>query len=125
VSGKAAGRKNLLLGIVLAWLVPGGGHIYIGRRQKAVYYFVLVTAAYLLGLFLADFRCVNIDRFPWYYAGEIFNGGATLIMQALTKDLLVGEFNRFLEHGTLIATVAGLLNVVVIVDFYETWARDQ
>lgn len=117
--------KNLFLGLVMTWLVPGAGHFYIGRRGKAVYFFSLISAAYLLGLILADFCCVNIDRFPWHYAGEIFYGGATLITQSLTRDLLVGGFNRFLEHGTLITTVAGLLNVVVMVDFYETWARKK
>jgi hypothetical protein len=110
---------------VLAWLVPGAGHYYIGRKGKAVYYFVLITSAYALGLILARFCCVNIDRFPWHYAGEIFYGGATLIVQFLTRDLLVGEFNRFLDHGTLIVTVAGLLNVVVMVDFYETWVKNK
>ena len=117
--------KNPLLGLVLAWLVPGAGHYYIGRKGKAVYFFVLITSAYALGLILAKFCCVNIDRFPWHYAGEIFYGSATLIVQLLTKDLLVGGFNRFLDHGTLIVTVAGLLNVVVMVDFYETWVKNK
>jgi len=117
--------KNPLLGLVIAWLVPGAGHYYIGRKGKAVYFFVLVSAAYLLGLILADFRNVNIDRFPWHYYGEIFYGGATLLVQQLTQNLHVGEFNRFLDHGTLITTVAGLLNVVVMVDFFETWEKNR
>ena len=75
--------------------------------------------------YLADFKCVSLDRFPWHYYGEIFYGGATLITQFLTKDLLIGEFNRFLDHGTLITTVAGLLNVVVMVDFFETWYKNR
>ncbi len=115
--------KNPIIGLVMTWLVPGAGHFYIGRKAKAAYFFFLITAAYCLGLILADFCCVNIDRFPWHYAGEIFYGGATFLTQNLTRDLLVGDFNRFLEHGTLITTVAGLLNVVVMVDFYETWAQ--
>jgi len=118
-------EKNPFLGLFLAWLIPGAGHLYIGRKAKGVYFFSLVTGAYFLGLFLAGFRNVNIHRFPWHYAGEIFNGGATLVVQFLTQDLLVGHFNRFLEHGTLITTVAGLLNVVVMVDFYETWAKNR
>ena len=118
-------RKNPLVGLVLAWLLPGAGHCYLGRKGKGIYFFVLITTAYVLGLFLAGFCNVSIDRFPWHYAGEIFYGGATLIVQVLTEGVQVGEFNRFLEHGTLITTVAGLLNVVVMVDCYETWVKNK
>lgn len=118
------GRRNIILGLFLAWLIPGAGHYYIGRKSKAVYFFVLVTVAYLLGVILANYCNVNPERFFWHYLGEILYGGATLVTQFLTRDLLVGDYNRFLDYGTLISTVAGLLNVVVIVDFFETWIGD-
>ena len=118
-------NKNPVVGLVLAWLVPGAGHLYLGQKAKGIYYCVLVTTTFVLGLFLADFCNVSIDRFPWHYIGEIFYGSATLIVQALTVNLQIGEFNRFLDYGTLITTIAGLLNIVVMVDFYETWAKKQ
>ena len=116
-------RKSLFLGLVLAWLVPGGGHYYMGKKGKGVYYFSLVTLTFLLGVVLARFLCVNPDRFPYHYLGEVLNGGATLLVQTFTRDLKVERFNPFLDYGTLIVTVAGLLNVVVIVDFVESWAE--
>jgi hypothetical protein len=119
-------RKNPLFGLVLAWLVPGAGHLYIGIKGKAVYYFVLISLTYMLGLILASFCSVNPDRYPWHYAGEIFCGGPTLIAQTLTRNVLIGSYNRFLDYGTLITTLAGLLNVVVVmVDFFETWAKKR
>ena len=131
-AGPPAGRepsnvkgKNPLLGLIMAWLVPGAGHYYLGRRGKAVYYFLLITITFFLGTVLADFCNVNIDRFPWHYAGEIFYGSATLAVQQVTRDFKVEAFNRFLDYGTLITTVAGLLNIVVMVDFFETWARKR
>lgn len=117
--------KNPLVGLLLAWLVPGGGHYYIGIKDKAVYYFVLINITFFLGLVLSGFCCVNIDRFPWHYIGEIFYGGATLIVQALTAEIKIGSFNRFLDYGTLMTTVAGLLNVVVMVDYFETWVKKR
>lgn len=117
--------KNPILGLVLTWLVPGAGHYYIGIKWKAVYFFVLITITYFLGVVLSQFCSVNIDRFPWHYIGEIFYGGATLITQKLTANVFVEEGNRFLDHGTLITTVAGLFNIVVMVDFFETWARKR
>lgn len=118
-------RKNPLFGLILAWLIPGAGHYYLGKQAKAIYFFVSITLTFFLGVFLAKFCNINIDRYPWHYIGEIFNGGATLILQYFTRDNIIGEFNRFLDYGTLITTVAGLLNIVVMVDFFETWAREK
>ena len=118
-------RKTFFLGLLLAWLVPGGGHYYMGRKAKGTYYFVLVTFTFVLGVTLARFLCVNLDRFPWHYLGEIFYGGATLVTQVLTRDLKVETFNPLLDYGTLVTTVAGLLNVVVMVDFVEAWAEHK
>jgi hypothetical protein len=131
-AGNPAGRetievrgKNPLLGLVMAWLVPGAGQWYLGQKGKAVYYFALITFTFFLGTALAKFCNVNIERFPWHYAGEIFYGSATLVVQHLTQDLKINEFNRFLDYGTLVTTVAGLLNVVVMVDYFETWAKNR
>ena len=118
-------RGNPFLGLLLTWLVPGWGHFYLGQKAKGIYYFVLITITFFLGVLLANFCNVNIDRFPWHYAGEIFYGSATLLVQNLTRSVNIDEFNRFLDYGTLITTVAGLLNIVVMVDFYETWAKKQ
>jgi len=122
--GKVRG-KNPLVGLAAAWLIPGAGHYYLSLKGKAVYYFVLINTTFLLGLFLSDFCSVNLDRFFWHYLGEILYGGGTLIAQALTAERKIGEFNRFLDYGTLMTTVAGLLNLVVMVDYFETWARKR
>ena len=37
------------------WLVPGAGHLLLGRRPQAVGFFLAVTLTYVLGMFLADF----------------------------------------------------------------------
>ena len=92
----------------------------MGSGTRGIYYFVLITITYFLGVVLAQGCNVNVDRYPWHFAGEIFYGGATLVTHKLTQDVLVSQFNRFLDYGTLITTVAGLLNIVVMVDFFET-----
>jgi hypothetical protein len=114
-----------MLGLIMAWLIPGAGHYYLGIKAKAVYYFVLINITFILGLILANFCSVNLDRYPWHYVGEIFYGGATLAVQQMTANVKIGEFNKFIDYGTLMTTVAGLLNVVVMVDFFETWARKR
>ena len=118
-------QKNPLIGLAVAWLVPGGGHLYIGIKAKGLYYFVLISITYFFGMVLANYCNVSPERFPWHYAGEVFCGGPTLLAQFLTKELYVDTYNRFLDYGTLITTLAGILNIVVMVDFFETWVKKR
>src|SRR5881396_3727948 len=52
---------TLALACFLAWLVPGGGHWYLGRRVRSAVFFVLVTLSFLLGVLL-DGRFSVFDR---------------------------------------------------------------
>ncbi len=40
---------NPQLAAVLAWLVPGAGHVYLGRRSRGVAYLLLVAASLVIG----------------------------------------------------------------------------
>jgi len=52
--------KEPALAAFLAWLLPGLGHWYQGRRPKAVLYFVCIFGLFGLGLYLgsSNQRCV-------------------------------------------------------------------
>jgi len=38
------------LAAVLAWIFPGLGHLYLGRRRTALLYAAIVTVTFVLGL---------------------------------------------------------------------------
>jgi len=46
--------KNPFLAAFLAWLVPGLGHWYQGRREKAVLFFVCIMSVFLFGCYLGS-----------------------------------------------------------------------
>ena len=46
--------KNPFLAAVLAWLVPGLGHWYQGRKEKAVLFFVCIMSIFLFGCYLGS-----------------------------------------------------------------------
>lgn len=50
-------RDPVLAGI-LAWLIPGAGHWYQGRRTKAVLFFVCIVGTFIYGLWLGGGRVV-------------------------------------------------------------------
>ena len=48
--------KNPLLAAILAWLVPGLGHWYQGRKEKAILFFVCIMSVFLFGCYLGSDR---------------------------------------------------------------------
>lgn len=63
--------KDPFLAAFLAWLIPGAGHWYQGRRHKAVLFFVWILGTFVFGLYLGEGRVVyaslrdNDRRLPY------------------------------------------------------------
>lgn len=50
--------KNARLAALLAWLVPGLGHLYQGRRGKAFLYFVCILGLFFTGMVMGEWKIV-------------------------------------------------------------------
>jgi hypothetical protein len=114
---------RLLLALALGWLLPGAGHALYGRRDKALYFGVLILLAFAIGLWLGEGKVVSVDRYGLYLLAQIWLGGPTLIALAATRDTRITAGVEFLDAGLLFTAAAGLLNVVVLVDLYELHLR--
>jgi hypothetical protein len=75
--------RNPLLAALLAWLVPGGGHLYQGRTGKAILYAVCILGLYTAGMVMGGGKIVywrwinplnNPEKFCIYYLGQFFVG---------------------------------------------------
>lgn len=123
------------LAVVLGWLVPGAGHLYLGRRRKALLLFVFIMGTFLAGQALARFRCVFYRTTPmlksrlWFY-GQAGVGLPTAIFSLLNEPKTEGDeadmrfrYRPGFEIGTLWTTVAGLLNLLAVVDVYDIYYR--
>jgi len=117
----AAEPGTLVLLCLAAWAVPGAGHLWMGRRQKAVVFMLAIPAMFLLGLFLHgrifpfDFSepLVGLAAIadlgigvPWLIAKLLEAGGGTVTAATY-------------EYGNCYLIVAGLLNVLVILDAFD------
>ena len=51
--------KNPIIAGVLAFLLPGAGHLYQGRMFKAVVYFVCILGLFFSGMAMADWKAVQ------------------------------------------------------------------
>ncbi len=75
--------RNPAVAALLAWLIPGLGHYYQGRKGKAVLYGVCILGLYFIGLLMGEGKIVywrwvnplnNPEKFCVYYLGQFFVG---------------------------------------------------
>ncbi len=111
-------RKDPLVAAVMAWLVPGAGHLYLGRRVKAAILFVLITTSFVYGLSLAGFKNVYPERYPVAFFGQICAGVPALAGLALNYAMpgQVDEGEQTFDLSFVYTCVAGLLNLLLIID---------
>ena len=92
--------RDPLKAAFLAWLVPGWGHYYQGRKGKAILYASCILGLYLMGMAMGEGKIVywrwinplnNPEKFCIYYLGQFFVGLPAL--PALIQGTLV-HFGR-------------------------------
>jgi hypothetical protein len=141
--------KNPAKAALLAWLVPGLGHFYQGRKGKGILYAVCIIGLYTLGLILGDGKVVywtwinplaNSEKFRLTFLFQVPFGLPALLafLQSILKwfgeqPILWGflaeppqnaingvqRFGKIVEIAWVYTTVAGLLNVLAIYDAYD------
>jgi len=114
-----------LLAALLGWLVPGLGHLVVGRPAKALYFAVLVLGLFGLGMFLGEGASVSAVRYPFHVYGQYGAAIPAWLAETYWGVVTTGRTIDMLELGVVFTTVAGIMNVIVVVDAYETGRRDE
>jgi len=109
-----------LIFTALAWAVPGLGHLAQGRVAKGLYFGVQILVVFGLGLWLGEGGSVSSLRWPYHIYGQWGAGLVTLLSDSLLGSQPLGHTVDRLELGVVFTTVAGIMNVVVMVDAYES-----
>jgi hypothetical protein len=108
---------------VLAWLVPGAGHLFLGRRGKGLLFLSCLLAMFLLGVTL-DARLQSTAGLEdplamLRAAAQMALGLPWLAARALGFG--AGQVTAAThEYGNTFTEVAGLLNVLVVLDAFDT-----
>ena len=117
----AAEPGMLVLVCLAAWVVPGAGHLWLGRRQKGIVFLLALPLMFAIGIALhgrvfpfelseplgalaavADFGA----GLPWI-AARLAGAGSGIVTAATY------------EYGNTFLIVSGLLNSLVVLDAFD------
>jgi hypothetical protein len=121
----AAGeRPSPFVPVLLAWLVPGAGHLRIGRLWPGVFVFTAILPLYVGGMALTGYENVSWERHPIYFwAVHVFGGSLTGAAAFLTRHVEPREAMPDRTVGELFTAVACLLNVIAVADVWSRCSR--
>ena len=120
-AGQRLGARHPAFQVLLAWLVPGLGHLVQGRRLRAVIVFVLLVGLLVLGSFLAHGSNLDRERHFYYWAGQFLAGAPVMVLEALHGHARLRGEVPYVDAGLVFGALAGLLNVLALLDVYG-WA---
>jgi hypothetical protein len=112
---------TIVLLALASWAIPGAGHLWLGRRTKGLIFLVALPLMFAIGLAirgrlfpfdmseplvgLAAFADLGIGL-PYFIAKSLGYGDGAV--RAVTY-----------EYGNAFLIVAGLLNLLVVIDAYD------
>lgn len=110
--------RSPALACFLAWLVPGLGHLFQGRRRRAALLFLLLVGLLVLGTALAEGSNLSRERHFYYWGGQFMAGLPALLLEAIHGHARVTKHVPYAEAGLVMASIAGLLNILAMLDVY-------
>ena len=115
-----AGPRAWLV-LAVAWLVPGAGHLWLGRRQKGLTFLVILPFMFVLGLVLRGRLFPFAAGEPLVFLAAIADVGVGLPnLAARALGYGAGEVTAITwEYGNTFTIVAGLLNMLVMLDVFD------
>ena len=107
--------------VLSAWLVPGLGHFYLGRRLRGLAFFVLVLAAILVGCRLEGNLYQVVSGQPLTILATLASMGMGFAYFLLRyffhyQGNIIGAGY---EYGTAFLLTAGLMNLLLVLDAWD------
>jgi len=101
--------------------VPGLGHAVLGKRKRALAFFLIVTTAFAVGLALDGEILAPDPERPLRVLGTLAVA-ATGLLDVVASRLGLGAgdaLSATFEYGTTYLLTAGLMNALLVIDSIE------
>jgi Family of unknown function (DUF6677) len=107
------------------WFLPGSGHYLCGQKDKGLLVGGAVVSMFVAALVFSGGHAVDRVDSPAYFIGMSLFGLGSLFASLVTAPWELSQpLPSFYECGYTLALVAGLMNLVVMLDAY-TIAESQ
>jgi hypothetical protein len=101
---------------LLAWLVPGAGHLVLGEIKRSVIMFVTVVLTFCAGIYVGSIGVVDpVGATPWYVA-QVMNSPIVAALGFVTWTGAYRVYGWPNEIGQIYTSTAGLLSLLCIVN---------
>jgi len=114
------------------WLVPGLGHMLIGQRHRGGILMVTLILLWAAGLTVGGINVIDHRSHAYWFAGQMLIGPSVAVdwyHQRIKQGgspqpesvsgrvpAYIPSFGRIAEQGRLFIALAGLLNLVAVID---------
>ena len=115
-------NKRSFVAMLLAYLVPGAGHAYLGKRELGLLYFAIIATLFSVGLALdavlytianAHKQLINI------FAAIASMGSGTFYLFGRMFGPVGDIKSLTYEYGRMFTVTAGLMNLLLVLDCYD------
>jgi nitrate/nitrite transporter NarK len=106
----------LLVVGLLAWLVPGAGHLVVRENKRSIIIFTTIVLTFCIGIYVGSVGVINpVGAKPWYVA-QIMTSPTVAALGYLSAGGGYPVYGWPNEIGQIYTSTAGLLNLLCIVN---------
>ena len=123
----AQGAGTTYFVALIAWLLPGAGHLYLGLRWRAAVFFVVVFGSLTIGCLLGgELYEPAIGQPLTSLAGfACMGGGAAYFLLQYVFDYSASVEGVGFEYGKAFILTAGLMNILLVLDVLDIGRGDK
>ena len=115
-------NPRVFASMFLAWAIPGAGHLFLGRRGRALIFFAGVVLMFLVGVSIdGGLYSFATSRGSWLkLLASLASMGSGLLYFVARRVGVPGDVvSATLEYGTTFTLTAGLMNLLLVLDCYD------
>jgi hypothetical protein len=110
------GLGHVVLVGLSAWAIPGGGYWALGDRRRALVVGISIGITFLLGLYIGSIGVIDVTGARYWYAAQVMTSPAVFLIGRSVSSGAYTVYGRPYEIGQIYTSIAGLLNLLCIVN---------